>query len=786
MVDKSVSNDTSNIQPDPTGSVVSKEDDSVAVVQQNLITEESLQETSAISMVSSGANDFGCDKTHRSVEEIPAVVSSSASALSHADVCVSEKTKKMEETSQVTSEISTFPNDQVQDSKEQILGVTSDTSTFSNKNVSNDIQNKEETIIDVNSDATTLISENLCDNDPKDKKEEESLRVTSATSNILNSNVNDSESTQMTGDGTPGITCGTSMLSSANVCGRDGVQNVEEGASEVTSNISMVRTKKLNGLNCDVTSDNSITSAIVSGGDGTEMMDEGSLISSSERTKKLDEGNDEVTSDANMLSIVNICDSDKSQKMEEKTLGTASKASGFSSANVCNRTDDINATPSNHHNPINPVKKRKLTGAERRRLKVERAIAEGRPLPPKKKRPAKKSQKKNSVKPTSSPIQKNYSNPSDFRKAWCDPSLDEFIQNTHSVSYPSGRLPCKDDSICSQFEPKSKGMQDRMHRVPSNSFPGANSCGRIQQNYSENVLPKSLKQGNNVNFPKKRRSGSQRKKQRKAYTEVMGRQMLAAENNLPWSFPKRDSSPVMWPSTQSRDYGPSNPKHARYDVSISDVNTSAEAGLMSFESFDRPMISYSSGGTPASLKQVENFQVAIIPIEYPRVKFIKNDCEVIERHLIGEIASLAQKGSKIGPKFEGFCSSNGFVSITCQNKETEDWLLDQVLKMDLVNGIKIKAGDPKQVLSVCKVSVFIPKPLNNLPVQNILLMLRSQNRGLRTLDWDVINRIEEQSGQTLILGIDYDSQKMLEKMNYKAYMGLTMINFRDLTSDYHH
>jgi hypothetical protein len=70
--------------------------------------------------------------------------------------------------------------------------------------------------------------------------------------------------------------------------------------------------------------------------------------------------------------------------------------------------------------------------------------------------------------------------------------------------------------------------------------------------------------------------------------------------------------------------------------------------------------------------------------------------------------------------------------------------------------------------------------LNSSEATKILHLLKTQNVGLKTEEWKIVNSQVEPLGVTLVLDTDETSLKALSGMGFKPYLGFSQLTFKVL------
>lgn len=148
---------------------------------------------------------------------------------------------------------------------------------------------------------------------------------------------------------------------------------------------------------------------------------------------------------------------------------------------------------------------------------------------------------------------------------------------------------------------------------------------------------------------------------------------------------------------------------------------------------------------------------------YPDVKLFESDRSDLLQKMEGHFR-LLEDGN--GPQFFNSRIENGRLVATCANIPTQRWFVDCVDAMRRWKGIPLKVGEakfvPKRVEH--KVVTRIPSEMDNRPIQTILNNLNTQNKGIESEDWSIVNIKEESKGRTVVFSLcDAELQKLKDR-----------------------
>ena len=172
-------------------------------------------------------------------------------------------------------------------------------------------------------------------------------------------------------------------------------------------------------------------------------------------------------------------------------------------------------------------------------------------------------------------------------------------------------------------------------------------------------------------------------------------------------------------------------------------------------------------------------RMAVVPRDYPKSHFTDEE----SNRVIASLSVEAMKASVTMDKplaFQNAYGRKGVVYVTCVDEWSRNWLLQTVPGTKPWEGAWLKVGSAREIVKTTKVMLWTPQPFLMVEPETIVLMLKTQNPGLRTDEWSIIQQRPEPLGTTWIFEIDESSRRTLEKTNLKAGLGITSVSFRIL------
>lgn len=168
-------------------------------------------------------------------------------------------------------------------------------------------------------------------------------------------------------------------------------------------------------------------------------------------------------------------------------------------------------------------------------------------------------------------------------------------------------------------------------------------------------------------------------------------------------------------------------------------------------------------------------KIAIVPQDFPETRLTEEQADEVQMALLNAIKP-GPEGS--GPSFNNCYFDKGAVILSCRSEGTKTWVQTEGPKLKTWQDAKLKVGLAKDLLQTAKVIMLAPKNLRMKTPKEILQLVKTQNAGLKTDEWHVINHAKDENSVTMVLNIDELSLKSLTKSGMKACLGLGKASFR--------
>ncbi|XP_037933889.1 uncharacterized protein LOC119684008 [Teleopsis dalmanni] len=180
--------------------------------------------------------------------------------------------------------------------------------------------------------------------------------------------------------------------------------------------------------------------------------------------------------------------------------------------------------------------------------------------------------------------------------------------------------------------------------------------------------------------------------------------------------------------------------------------------------------------TPSYRDVANACKVAIAHEKYPEVNLTGDQMELIKSKLLEEIDKLPKHNSVYG--FITSVNRDGWLSLTCCNGETRNWLTTCVPKLkpfpDAI--LKVFQGEEMPKTYVC--ITFIP-PSAVLPPEILMSRLEKQNGGICTSSWRILRTEKDKNGgETVTISVDEKSKNWIVGQAGKLYLNFTQIHVR--------
>lgn len=177
--------------------------------------------------------------------------------------------------------------------------------------------------------------------------------------------------------------------------------------------------------------------------------------------------------------------------------------------------------------------------------------------------------------------------------------------------------------------------------------------------------------------------------------------------------------------------------------------------------------------TPRRVSEVKtSYKAAISHALHPETTLTDDEIILIKSALINELdKKLVVEG--VIPQFVTSTPRFGFLSITCYNNETLEWI--KTLELSPWKGAELKVTDEGQIpkMRACWTSIFLDGDMSE---EKFLLRVQKQNPTLKTQLWRVLHMEKTKDDRFLIeFLVDEDSVADLNKAKNMMFLNLNRI-----------
>ncbi|CAH1155458.1 unnamed protein product [Phaedon cochleariae] len=161
-------------------------------------------------------------------------------------------------------------------------------------------------------------------------------------------------------------------------------------------------------------------------------------------------------------------------------------------------------------------------------------------------------------------------------------------------------------------------------------------------------------------------------------------------------------------------------------------------------------------------------QVTIIPEGYPHMILVEEQAGMIRNALLAKL-DLLPPGTT-GPKFSGIDLIDGAIVVLCSDAYSQRWLEHVVEACSPSLGLNLTVSTP-----AVRASTWVPGPCEDPEV--ILRRLCTQNEGLSTRNWRVLDRKVMEEGQELTVLMEESDWRRIKEVEYMPHVNFSRILF---------
>lgn len=174
--------------------------------------------------------------------------------------------------------------------------------------------------------------------------------------------------------------------------------------------------------------------------------------------------------------------------------------------------------------------------------------------------------------------------------------------------------------------------------------------------------------------------------------------------------------------------------------------------------------------TPSTDDKAKMEAIPVVKI-YNKSSMSHEQMNMVHTSLILEIGNCV---TGKGPKFIDFIHKDGWILITCESNQSEEWLYKVIPHLKPWPEAELKTSLIDNALVA---TTFLPfSEAGDMPT--VLHLLQVQNRGLHVYDWQLLSERKYKGGYVVIFSMDKFSIATLRKNNFKAAFGFKSIYFK--------
>jgi hypothetical protein len=170
-------------------------------------------------------------------------------------------------------------------------------------------------------------------------------------------------------------------------------------------------------------------------------------------------------------------------------------------------------------------------------------------------------------------------------------------------------------------------------------------------------------------------------------------------------------------------------------------------------------------------------KMAVIREGFPNEAFTEQDLDDLQLELLNRMEGLPPR---TGPTFKTYKLEDGAIIIICMEEPSRNWLQKTIGEMNPWNNMVMKVGAAKELIWTSKIIMKLPKIYNGLRAENIQKKMETQNAGLQSQKWTILNRKVELMGQTIVFQVKEQDAEILRGQGYTIFFGLCQIQMKAL------
>ncbi|KAI5697795.1 uncharacterized protein LOC103519356 [Diaphorina citri] len=170
-----------------------------------------------------------------------------------------------------------------------------------------------------------------------------------------------------------------------------------------------------------------------------------------------------------------------------------------------------------------------------------------------------------------------------------------------------------------------------------------------------------------------------------------------------------------------------------------------------------------SSATTSFTNALKSMKVGVFSEKYPKEILTNEQMAAIQDQILEKIT---EKEGGPDPQFSGISHRPGWLSITCDNEATLQWLKSIIGEVKPWEGANLKIVDEGNLPKSKILSAFFPNSSEET-TEKILKLIKAQNSYLATSEWKVLRRKNEGTAAHVVMSVDLPSVELLKTLSYK-------------------
>ncbi|KAI5748038.1 hypothetical protein M8J77_021180 [Diaphorina citri] len=171
----------------------------------------------------------------------------------------------------------------------------------------------------------------------------------------------------------------------------------------------------------------------------------------------------------------------------------------------------------------------------------------------------------------------------------------------------------------------------------------------------------------------------------------------------------------------------------------------------------------SSAATTSFANALRSIKVGVLAERYPEENLTNEQMVAIQAQILEKIS---EKEGGPDPQFSGIAHRPGWLSITCDDEATSQWLKSIIGEVKPWEGANLKVVEEGDLPKSKILSAYFPSSSEDT-TEKILKMVKKQNSRLATSEWKILRRNNEGTAAHVIMSVDLASVELLKTLSYK-------------------